>query len=402
MLRNHKQALLTMLIATAVSGAVITDAAAQTRSTERSERRGSNKAPAAQVLYPDATRKEPGQKSSAKLGKDLQKLVDTYNEQKFPETLTQATAILGNASANDYDKALAAQLASQAAYQQEDVAASKKYLQQVLDLNALENNGHFQSMLMLAQLQLQDDDKAVQAQGLTLIDKYFAESGSKKAEELIAKGQALYQLERYPEAIPVIQAAIAAAPEPKDQWNQLLMAAYAEAGQTGEAVKAAEAVAARNPNDKKAQLNLSTMYMQAEQMDKAAAIMDKLRSAGQLTEEREYKQLYSIYANSENREKDVIAVINEGLEKGILKPDYQVYLALAQSYYYSEPQQTDKAIEAWQKAAPLSPNGETYLNLARVLHSEGKIPQAKEAARQAKAKGGLKNAADADKIINLK
>ncbi|MET0129034.1 MAG: tetratricopeptide repeat protein [Stenotrophomonas chelatiphaga] len=405
MLRNHKQALLTMLIATAVSGAVITDAAAQARSADRSdqrERRGSSKAAAAEVLYPNATRKEPGMKSSAKLGKQLQKLVDSYNEQKFPETLTEATAILGNSAANEYDKALAAQLASQAAYQQDDVAGAKRYLQQVLDANALDNNSHFQSMLMLAQLQLQDDDKAVQAQGLTLIDKYFAESGSKKAEELVSKGQALYQLERYQEAIPVLKEAIAASPEPKDQWNQLLMAAYAEAGQTGEAVAAAEAVAAKNPNDKKAQLNLANMYMQADQMDKAAGVMDKLRASGQLTDEREYKQLYSIYANTENKEKEVISVINEGLEKGILKPDHQVYLALAQSYYYSEPQQVDKAIEAWQKAAPLSPTGETYLNLARVLHSEGKIPQAKEAARQAKAKGGLKNAADADKIINLK
>jgi hypothetical protein len=45
------------------------------------------------------------------------------------------------------------------------------------------------------------------------------------------------------------------------------------------------------------------MYMQADQMDKAAAVMDKLRSGGQLTEEREYKQLYSIYANTDTRKR---------------------------------------------------------------------------------------------------
>ncbi|NIJ70274.1 tetratricopeptide repeat protein [Xanthomonas sp. 60] len=403
-LRNHKQALLTALVVTAVSGAVVTDAFAQTRSADRSEqreRRG-GKAAQAEVLYPNATRKEPGLKASPKLGKDLQKLVDSYNDEKFPETITLADAILANSAANNYDKSLAAQLASQAAYQQDDVAAAKRYLQQVLDLNGLDNNGHLQSMVMLAQLQLQDDDKAEQAKGLTLIDKYFAESGSTKPEELVVKGQALYQLERYSEAIPVLQQAIAASPEPKDQWNQLLMAAYSEGGQTGEAIKAAEALAAKNPNDKKAQINLASMYMQADQMDKAAAVMDKLRASGQLSEEREYKQLYSIYANMENREKDVIAVTDEGLQKGVLKPDYQVYLARAQAYYYSEPQKIAEAIGEWQKAAPLSPNGETYLNLARVLHSEGRVPEAKEAARQAKAKGGLKNAADADKIINLK
>lgn len=394
---NHKQAVLSVLIATAIGGAMVTDAFAQSsRSSERGDRRGGKQQAKAEVLYPNATRQEPGIKASPKLGNKLQKLIDSYNDQKFPETRALADEILANSAANEYDKSLAAQLASQAAYQTDDNASAKKYLQQVLQFNGLENNGHFQSMLMLGQLQLQDDETAA---GLATLDKYFAESKSTKPEELVAKGQALYQSERYAEAIPVLQQAIAGATEPKDNWTQLLMAAMAEAGQTGEAVKQAEAIVARNPNDKKAQLNLASMYMQADQMDKAAAVMDKLRVAGQLTDEREYKQLYSIYANTENKEKDVIAVINEGLQKGILKPDYQVYLALAQSYYYSD--QVPKAIEAWQKAAPLSKDGETYLNLARVLHAEGRIPEAKQAAQQALAKG-VKNQADAKKIINLK
>ncbi|HBS62444.1 MAG TPA: hypothetical protein DEB32_06935 [Stenotrophomonas sp.] len=393
---NHKQAVLSVLIATALGGVVVTDAVAQTRSTDRSSDRRGGKQAKAEVLFPNATRQEPTVKASAKMGSKLQKLVDNYNKQKFPETRAQADEILANADANAYDKSLAAQLASQAAYQTEDNAAAKKYLQQALDFNGLDNNGYFQSMLMLGQLQLQDDQLQ---EGLATLDKYFAESKSAKPEELVIKGQALYQMQRYADAIPVLQQAIAGATEPKDSWNQLLMAAMSEAGQTGEAVKQAEALAARNPNDKKAQLNLASMYMQADQMDKAASVMDKLRASGQLTEEREYKQLYSIYANTDNKEKDVIAVINEGLQKGILKPDYQVYLALAQSYYYSD--QVPQAIEAWQKAAPLSKDGETYLNLARVLHSEGRIPEAKQAAQQALAKG-VKNQADAKKIINLK
>ncbi len=393
---NHKQAVLSVLIATALGGVVVTDAVAQTRSTDRSSDRRGGKQAKAEVLFPNATRQEPTVKASAKMGSKLQKLVDNYNKQKFPETRAQADEILANADANAYDKSLAAQLASQAAYQTEDNAAAKKYLQQALDFNGLDNNGYFQSMLMLGQLQLQDDQLQ---EGLATLDKYFAESKSAKPEELVIKGQALYQMQRYADAIPVLQQAIAGDTEPKDSWNQLLMAAMSEAGQTGEAVKQAEALAARNPNDKKAQLNLASMYMQADQMDKAASVMDKLRASGQLTEEREYKQLYSIYANTDNKEKDVIAVINEGLQKGILKPDYQVYLALAQSYYYSD--QVPQAIEAWQKAAPLSKDGETYLNLARVLHSEGRIPEAKQAAQQALAKG-VKNQADAKKIINLK
>ena len=109
--RNHKQAVLSVLIATAIGGVVVTDAVAQTRSTDRSaDRRGGKKDQAkAEALYPQATRAEPDIKASPKLGKQLQKMIDSYNDQKFPETLAAANEILGNSAANAYDKSLAAQ-----------------------------------------------------------------------------------------------------------------------------------------------------------------------------------------------------------------------------------------------------------------------------------------------------
>ncbi len=392
-LPNRNKALLSLLVAAALGGAVVTDAIAQSDSG----RGRSSRSAKAEVLFPNATRQEPKEKTSAKLSSKLQKLIEVFNKgEDFAAVRTQADEILANPAANNADKALASQLAAQAAFNLDDTAGAKKYLQQAIELNGLDNNGHFQSMLMLAQLQLQDDQYT---EGLATLDKYLAESKSQKPEDLVLKGQALYQSERYQEAIPVLKQAIAASPEPKDSWNQLLMAAYAEAGQSGEAVAAAEALAAKTPNDKKAQLNLASMYMQADQMDKAAAVMDKLRASGQLTDEREYKQLYSIYANTDNKEKDVIAVINEGMSKGILKPDYQTYLALAQSYYYSD--NIPQAIDNWKKAAPLSKDGETYLNLAKVLKNEGRAAEAKEAAQQALAKG-VKKPEDAKKIISGK
>ena len=394
--RSHKQVLLSVVIATALSGAVIVDAAAQSRSSERGNR-GGRQAAKAEILFPEATRTEPDVKASSRLQSKLNKLFAAYNKDDFEQTRSLADEILATENANAYDKAVSAQLAAQAAYNSDDNASAKTYLQQAVDFNGLDNNGHLQSLLMLAQLQLQDEEYDV---GLANLDKFFTESQSKRAEDLIIKGQALYQTERYAEAIPVLQQAIAASSEPKDQWNQLLMAAYSSNDQGAEAVAVARQIAERSPDDKRAQINLASMYMQTDQMDQAAAVMETLRAAGQLTEEREYRQLYSIYANTENAENKVIEVINEGLTKGVLKEDHQVYLALAQSYYFTD--RIPQAIDAWQKAAPLSPNGETYLNLARVLHGEGRLPEAREAARQALAKGGLRKPEDAQKIINLK
>ena len=398
-LRNSKTTLLSLALVAAFCGGAVLDANAARRGEQKKE----------EVLYPDATRQEPEAKGSPKVQTKLNKLIEAYNKALDQEDEAKATAgyttartladeIIANGSANAYDKALAAQIASQAALNTDDEAAAEGYLKQAVDANALGNNQHFQLMLQLAQLQLQKDDYT---NGFATLDKYLAESKSKRPADFAFKGQYLYQADRFAECIPPLKQAIETSTNPEDKvdnWTQILMVCYQEAGQLAEAVKVAEQLAAKSPNDKRAQMNLASIYLNSEQEAKAAAVLEKLRAAGLMTEEKDYRQLYLTYANMDGKEKDVIAVINEGLQKGVVKPDYQTYLALAQAYYYSE--QIPQAIEAWQKAAPLSKDGETYLNLARVLWQEGRVPEAKVAARAALDKG-LKKPDDAKKIIAL-
>jgi tetratricopeptide (TPR) repeat protein len=398
-LRNPKTTLLSLALVAAFCGGAVLDANAARRGEQKKE----------EVLFPDTTRQEPEAKGSPKVLTKLNKLIEAYNKALDQEDETKAAAgyttartladeIIANGSANAYDKALAAQIASQAALNTDDEAAAEGYLKQAIDANALGNNQHFQLMLQLAQLQLQKDDYT---NGFATLDKYLAESKSKRPADFAFKGQYLYQADRFAECIPPLKQAIETSTNPEDKvdnWTQILMVCYQEAGQLAEAVKVAEQLAAKSPNDKRAQMNLASIYLNSEQEAKAAAVLEKLRAAGLMTEEKDYRQLYLTYANMEGKEKDVIAVVNEGLQKGVVKPDYQTYLALAQAYYYSE--QIPQAIEAWQKAAPLSKDGETYLNLARVLWQEGRIPEAKVAARAALDKG-LKKPDDAKKIIAL-
>ncbi|KRG72048.1 tetratricopeptide repeat protein [Pseudoxanthomonas dokdonensis] len=392
--RNSKHALLSLAITVALGAGVVATAAAAGVG-QRAERQ-SKKSQKEEVKYPQATREEPKVKASTKMQKQLNKLFSDYQEEgKEDQSLALVDEIIADPKANEYDKSVAAQIGAQLAYGKDDSAKAKTYLGQVLEFNGLDNNGHYQSMFFLAQLQLQDDENE---KSLATLDRFFNETKSQNPDELVVKGQLLYNMERYSDAIPVLKQAVDASPEPKDSWVQLLMASYAEAGQSQQAITLAEQMAAKNPNDKKVQMNLASVYLQADQVDKAAATLEKLRASGQMTDEREYRQLYTTYANMDGKEKQVIDVINEGLQKGVLKDDYQTNLALAQSYYYSE--QIPQAIDAWKKAAPLSENGETYLNLARVLWQEDRIPEAKQAAQSALDKG-LKNPADAKKILAL-
>lgn len=349
----------------------------------------------APAMFPNAKREAPGLRATEKGSPKLKKLVKHYEEKQSAEARAVADELIANEKSNAYERAFAAQIAAQAAYEANDFALAETYAQRAVEFNGMDNDAHFSTMLMLAQLQLQQDKYA---EAITTFDRFFGESGAEKPEAVYHKSLALYRLKRYPEAIATVRKLIESSSEPKGEWQQLLMQAYAETGQSAEAAKLAETLAARTPNDKRSQLNLAATYMQTNAYDKAIAVFERLRAAGQLTEERDYTQLYRLYANVNGREKDSIAVIEEGLQKGLLKPDHTTYLVLAQSYYFTE--QLDKSIDAYRKAAPLASDGETYLNLAKALWAAERIPEAKEAARQAKAKG-VKKPKDVEQILSL-
>ena len=284
-LRNPKTTLLSLALVAAFCGGAVLDANAARRGEQKKE----------EVLFPDTTRQEPEAKGSPKVLTKLNKLIEAYNKALEQEDEAKATAgyttartladeIIANGSANAYDKALAAQIASQAALNTDDEAAAEGYLKQAVDANALGNNQHFQLMLQLAQLQLQKDDYT---NGFATLDKYLAESKSKRPADFAFKGQYLYQADRFAECIPPLKQAIETSTNPEDKvdnWTQILMVCYQEAGQLAEAVKVAEQLAAKTPNDKRAQMNLASIYLNAEQEAKAAAVLEKLRAAGVMSD----------------------------------------------------------------------------------------------------------------------
>ena len=378
--------LLTAMMAT---GLMLATTAALAQSTRAEERRAERAAKAEDqaaerpARFPDATREEPETKPSSRSSSTrLGKLSDAYEAQDVAQTQAIADEIIADPKSNAYEKSLAGRIAGALLIGQDD-AKSLQYLQGALEANGLGNEEHYEVMSIVAQLHAQEEryDEA-----LATIDRLQTETRTQDPDIAAIKGNILLRLERYPEAIAALKP-LAESPEAKPEWRQMLMAAYADSGQGAEATRLAEQIASSTPDDKRSQLNLAATYLQTEQYDKAAAVYEALRARGELTDEREYRNLMASYLSLDDGQAKAIEVINEGLEKNILKPDYQTYVALAQAHYFGEPQQIDEAIAAYQKAAPLAPNGETYLNLAKLLANEGRIAEAKQAAQQAIDKG---------------
>lgn len=387
-------AVATLLLCT-VTGEAMAQAAeraAERRARAVQEREQGTKQQAPAVAqYPNATRKEPEAQPSAKLRDSLAKLFDAFNAKGAATTVKLADEVIANPAGNAYDHAIAARLAG-ASLLNVDNDKAKGYLQRAVDFNGLNNNEQFESMHLIAQIELNDQNYDG---ALAAIDRFLQESNSHDGDDLAIKGNALYRLKRYPEAITVMKAAVGSSPEPKAEWLELLMGAYFDSNQPQEAARIAEGLIAQHPDDKMLQLNLASSYMQAGQDEKATALLEKLRASGTLDKPEDYRNLYAMYLNH-NKNKEGIAVIQEGLQKGALKEDYDTLNALAQAYWFAG--QSDQAIAAYRKAAPMAPNGEAYLNLARALLNEGHMAEAKQAAQQALDKG-VRNPGDAKKIL---
>ncbi|WP_202844961.1 tetratricopeptide repeat protein [Luteimonas saliphila] len=383
-----------LMLATTAALAQGAPTRAEERRTDRANKGAKGARAEQQARFPDATREQPDTKpasrsSSTRLGK----LSEAYEAQDEAQTQAIADEIIADEKSNAYEKSLAARIAGAQLLGSDD-AKSLGYLQRALEFDGLKNEEHYEVMYIIAQLHAQDDrhDEA-----LATIERLQSETRTQDPDIAALKGNVLLRMERYPEAIATLKP-LAESAEAKPEWQQLLMAAYAQSDQGAEAAKLAEQIAANTPDDKRSQLNLAATYLQTDQYDKAAAVYEALRAKGELTEEREYRNLMASYLNLDDGQQKAIEIINEGLQKNILKPDYQTYVALAQAHYFGEPQQIDQAIAAYEKAAPLAPNGETYLNLAKLQANEGRLAQAKQAAQQALDKG-VKSPEEARRIL---
>lgn len=348
---------------------------------------------AKEPMFPNATREDPKIKPASRVSKQLQQMFKFNEEEDFAQATGVADEILQNKNAGAYERSLAYQIKGFALLEEDDYAAALPVLHKALEENGLSNDTHFQIMYQLGQMHLAEEqyDAALQT-----LDRFMKESGAEKPEYLAMKGNALYRLERFDEAAAMLKKAIDTSDKPQDAWNQLLMASYFDQDKPLEAARIAEELLAKNPGDKKMLMNLSSIYAEADQFEKAIEVLERARAQGLLTEDRDYRQLYAMYLNAEGQEAQGIKIINEGLEKGVLKPSAEIYIALGQAYYFSD--QIPQSIEAYRKSLPFAKDGEPALNLARVLTNEEDYAGAKTAAQEA-LKKGIKRPGDAWMVL---
>ncbi len=331
--------------------------------------------------FPHTKRVEPKLALSQSAQRKLNKASDLLQEDKLDEAKTLLDEVLGDAKLSAYGKALAMQLLSQVSWQREDYAGATSQLKQAIALDALPNANQFPAMYQLAQLYLMDEKYQ---DALAAVDDYMKQSGNTPAEALALKGNALYRLEKYQDAIDAMKEALAKADKPNDSWRQIMMASFFELNQFDEAAKIAEADLAKDPNNKKLIQQLGTIYLNAKQEQKALQLMADAKAKGLFTTQDDYKQLAQLY-NFAEKSKDAAQVLEEGFQKGVIQPSFEMYKLLGDSYSLAEDEA--KAIEAYAKASPLAKDGEADFLRGQLLVNAQRWQEARDALSKAIQRG---------------
>jgi tetratricopeptide (TPR) repeat protein len=342
-----------------------------------------------EVLYPNATRKEP--KLDLTSEKEQKALNDGLEAAAAgdKDKASQLLQPLIDGSKSKYAQALALQGLANMHYNDGDIKGAIEMLKRALDIGVMPNDTYFQLQFMLAQFYLADEQYQL---SLDTIASWRAEGKKETADSYAAEGSAYYRLQKYPEAIAAIKKAQSLTDKPNDSWNQVLMASYAESGQADQAADLAQKQLSANPNDATALNNAVAVLMQSQKYPEAIALMEQARAQGALKTEKDYVNLAKLYlvvgqGSSDPKPNALKAtqVLDEGVSKGLVQQNVDNLKLIGDANYIAE--QPTQAIDAYRKAIPLAPDGQPAISAGQLLLSEGKFSDAKSLIQQGIAKG---------------
>jgi tetratricopeptide (TPR) repeat protein len=342
--------------------------------------------------YPNATRKQPEIKPLKKKEADSLNAGLAAANSGDSATALKNLQPLADSSSNAYAKSLAMLGLAQVKYRSGDTKGAIALEKQALDSNALDNDSYFQGLGALAQMYIADEDYS---DALNTLNTWSSESGAQSADIEALKGNAYYRLQKYPEAVAAIQKAKSLSDKPQPSWDQIEMASYFAMDKYDDAAKLAEAALAKDPNNSTLLQNVIAIYINAHQNQKALALLERARANGQIKDEAGYMNMAKMYdnlgQNSDNPKPNAmkaVEVLKEGMSKGIVQPGFDSYKLLGDSYTVAGDYKN--AVAAYAKAAPDAKTGEVDFQRGQLLENLGRHKEARDALKQAVAKGGFK------------
>ena len=231
-----------------------------------------------------------------------------------------------------------------------------------------------QVRFLLGQLYLVNDQPELALQQLQMWEQHVPQELA-LGREFAIMGYAFLQLDRVPEAIGVLEKAIELAETPQNTWIELLAFAYAQVGQSNDAVTLLEGLIRNAPQEARWWRQLSSIFMMLEDVPKGAAGLVVASHIEELVYE-DSRRLAGLFSYM-NMPFDGATLLTATFERYPEEVTYEDQMLQAEMWILAR--EFDKALSALRAAGARESSGEPALKMAQLYLQREMFGEAREA-----------------------
>lgn len=342
-------------------------------------------------------RKERGSLIGERTYRRISAVHEQLGNEEYAEAKKTLEAML-KGSLNDYEVAVVEQTMGYVYAGQGQYAQAVPHFERSLNADALPNAGHFGLMYSLAQLYVALEPPQHQ-KSLDLVLQYLSFQCDPPAPAFMLVGQNYASMNKYVEALPWVQKAIAKnGDKTPESWYLLELAIYFETKDYDSAANLLTSMVARWPDKIKYWEMLSSAYQQQEKDKEALSVLMLAYQQGMVTEEKKILNVVRMNMFLETPYMAGTVLEREIAAKRVEENQKNLELLLGA---WTAAREFDRAIATIDRLAPYHSDGEIFVQKAQLLMEKGQWADTIAAARQAIDKGGLKKPGGAYLMIGI-
>jgi len=297
-----------------------------------------------------------------------------------------------------YEKAQVWNLSGYSYYLQEKYQDAINSYEQVMRQPELPEALVLSTLKTMAQLQFTVEDYTT---ALATVRRLMAAVDEPSADIYMLEGQALFQMEKYREALDPIKKAVDMFREqgqtPRENWLLLLRVCYFELKDYDNMITVVKELIQYYPKDSYI-LTLAGVYSELGDTKKQLALTEVLYEKGLLSTNSHITNLANLYLLHGLPYK-AATVLEKGINAKIVENNDRNLRLLSQAWYQAR--EDEKAIPPLKLAAQTAKDGELYIRLAQAYANLDRWKESAEAANEALRLGGLKRSDQANIMLGM-
>lgn len=343
----------------------------------------------------------------------INRIQTLLSNNKFDQAISVAKDLLPRARReSSYAEAFVDQLIANAYLMQKDYDAAEPYLQNVINLHALQPQSQQSVIYELATIYLSQNkyDQSINLykQVMAQMEKsrqipdpalyyhlglaYSFKGDYQQAYNYIEEG---IQKRENPITPKGAKQPVKPQPIPKDWYQNLFVVVY-KLKDYHKANDIAKLMVTNWPSDKDFWNYYANTFLLLHEDRDATAVYALMLKRGLLKSKDDYMQLASLYIEQQAPYK-AASLLSKGMNEGIVPKTADNYDLLSSTWIQA--QEWDKALDALGKEAALAPTGDIYLRQASIYLNKQEYRKAVATAQDAISKGGLRDTGQAWMIL---